>query len=86
MQSILVEAACYGRENILKWAHDLGYFDKEFFIIVVQSAALFDQLKIIIWRINNYPSARKLMEKLDVFICHTAATEDNIHDIQHSKK
>jgi hypothetical protein len=41
MQSILVEAACYWRENILKWALDLGYLKKKFFIIVVQSAALF---------------------------------------------
>ena len=82
MQSILVEAACYGRENILKWALDLGYFDKEFFIIVVQSAALFDQLKIIIWMIHNYPSAKKLMEKSDVFICHTAATGNNFQVLE----
>ncbi len=40
--------ACYGRESILKWKLDLGYFDTEFFIIVVQSAAYSDQLKIII--------------------------------------
>jgi hypothetical protein len=82
MQSILVQAACYGRDNILKWALDLGYFDKEFFIIVVQSAALFDQLKIIIWMINNYPSASKLMEKSYVFICHTAATGNNIQVLE----
>jgi hypothetical protein len=55
--------ACYGRENILKWKLDLGYFDTEFFIIVMQSAAYSDQLKIIIWMINNYPSARELMEE-----------------------
>jgi hypothetical protein len=82
MQSILVAAACYGRENILKWALDLGYFDKEFFIFVVQSAASFDQLKIIIWMINNYPSARKLMEKLDFYICHIAATRNNIQALE----
>ena len=82
MQSILVAAACYGRENILKWALDLGYLKKKFFIIVVQSAASFDQLKIIIWMINNYPSARKLMEKLDFYICHTAATRNNIQVLE----
>jgi hypothetical protein len=82
MQSILAKAACYGRENILKWALDMGYFDKEFFIIVVQSAALFDQLKIIIWMIHNYPSAKKLMEKSDVFICHTAATGNNFQVLE----
>jgi len=82
MQSILVAAACYGRENILKWALDLGYLKKKFFIIVVQSAASFDQLKIITWMINNYPSARKLMEKLDFYICHTAATRNNIQVLE----
>jgi hypothetical protein len=81
-QSILVEAACYGRENILKWALDFGYFDKEIFIIVVQSAALFDQLKITIWMIHNYPSAKKLIEKSDVFICHTVATGNNIQVLE----
>ncbi len=53
-----------------------------FIIIVVQSAASFDQLKIIIWMIHNYPSAMKLMEKSDVFICHTAATGNNIQVLE----
>ena len=52
-----------------------GYFGKEFLIIVVQqSAAYSDQLKIIIWMINNYPSVRELMEESDVYICHSATT------------
>ena len=48
-----------------------GYSGKEFFIIV---AAYSDQLKIIIWMINNYPSVRDLMEEADVYICHSATT------------
>jgi hypothetical protein len=32
--------------------------------------------------INNYPSARKLMEKLDVYICHTAAIGNNIQVLE----
>jgi hypothetical protein len=45
--------------------------NKEFFIIV---AAYSDQLKIIIWMINNYPSVRDLMEESDVYICHSTTT------------
>jgi hypothetical protein len=83
MELILERAAFNGHENILRWALELQYFEQKYFTTVLNSAAAGDQLKIIHWMINNYPSAMELMEETpNANICYGAICGNNIHIIE----
>jgi hypothetical protein len=87
MSLILQRAALNGQINILKWALESKHFDVEHFPIVLESAVSKDQLKIIQWMINNYPSAMKILEKTSyVSICYGAVSGNNIHILEWLKE
>jgi len=87
MGTILQRAACSGQVKILKWALESSMFDLEYFPVVLESAAGTDQLNIILWMINNYPSAMELMERTsNISLCYHAVSGNSINILEWLKR